>query len=462
MKKLAKISLTTLFVIIAILIAGGITLKLTLTTDKIKSIVIEKVKENTGRTLTINGAVAWRIFPQITLEVNDFNLTNPNQPKEKLSASKLDVGVKILPLFEQRVEPTKLSLSDFHYQDAEDHTIDIDSINLAGSAVGLDQNFPVNIAITNIHGVFNGNINLTGQGYISQDINAIKLNDYKLTVNDSTATGDITLSGLNNSDKDFVEGIIFDGTTAIDKINLPTFKAQNIKAAFKMQDGVVTINPIAATLYDGTLAGNASVNLQQNIPQYTSNLSFKKINLQTLLQDSVGTAYLSGSGNLDLALTTKGADEKTITKNLNGTAKLAVGKGKLLNLGFAKTVQQAVALLHEDLSVSDDFDSINANAKITNGVAKVNMDLKAPTLTASGDGKINLIKSSLDIDLVAQYLKSKKTKDFQLPINFSGKFDNIKVSVKTDDLLKQAVKSNANLITDQAKKIGLDLSGLFN
>ena len=147
MSKTTKRLTCTLFVIVAILIAGGITLKLSLSTENIQSFVSKQISENTGRKLNIKGAIAWRLFPSIRLELNQVSLTNPKQSKDEVSAKKIVVGVKLLPLIKKQIEPTELTINDLSYQDEEQHQVTIEKVNLSGSQLKLNQNFPIDIRL---------------------------------------------------------------------------------------------------------------------------------------------------------------------------------------------------------------------------------------------------------------------------------------------------------------------------
>ena len=230
-----------------------------------------------------------------------------------------------------------------------------------------------------------------------------------------------------------------------------------------MKDAIAKMTSLSANAYSGTITGSASANLQQTTPQYLINLDAKNINMQTLLEDVLKNAYLSGTGSLTLNLKTKGlTPEQLELQALNGKVSTNINDGQLLNLGFNQSIEQAAKLLRQNVSVSDDFNSLTANADINNGLAQTTLHLDAPNLQGDGDGTINLVKQNIDLDLSLRYLRAEATKELVIPATVSGNFDNIKISIDSKKLLSQTLNQNASKLVDKAKDFGVDLSGLFS
>ncbi|HFD32534.1 MAG TPA: AsmA family protein, partial [Gammaproteobacteria bacterium] len=103
-----------------IITAGFITLilvvvlgfALTLNPNDYKDDIVTLVKENTGRTLSINGDISLSLFPWIGLELGETEISNAKGFGKKPFAkiSRLQVRAKLWPLFSQRLEADTLVL----------------------------------------------------------------------------------------------------------------------------------------------------------------------------------------------------------------------------------------------------------------------------------------------------------------------------------------------------------------
>lgn len=83
-------------------------------TDHIRREIIARVKAETGRELTIAGPVTFTVFPTLGLRLGDVTLSAPPGMTGGpfLTASSIDVGVKLLPLLRSEVIVERLELAD--------------------------------------------------------------------------------------------------------------------------------------------------------------------------------------------------------------------------------------------------------------------------------------------------------------------------------------------------------------
>lgn len=82
--------------------------------DTMKSELIAKVKEATGRDLRVNGKVSFSVLPSLALEAEDVSFANPPgaASPDMAKLGKLEVELKLIPLLSSRVEVAKLVLVD--------------------------------------------------------------------------------------------------------------------------------------------------------------------------------------------------------------------------------------------------------------------------------------------------------------------------------------------------------------
>jgi len=115
MSRKARIWLSILSLPIVLVIAGGIVLKLVLTGDRLKSMVIPRVEEATGRTVAVN-QISLSVFPSLSLNMEGVSMSNrPGFSADPfLTIEALRLHVKLFPLLKSRVDVTSLELDRPH------------------------------------------------------------------------------------------------------------------------------------------------------------------------------------------------------------------------------------------------------------------------------------------------------------------------------------------------------------
>ena len=102
----------------------GIALVLLVNPNDFKPQIIQKVKEYSGRTLSLNGDLHWSFFPWLAIQVNDAQLSNTigfgSQPFAKVAHA--DMQLKLIPLLSGKIELGKLTLDKFELNLVTDKT----------------------------------------------------------------------------------------------------------------------------------------------------------------------------------------------------------------------------------------------------------------------------------------------------------------------------------------------------
>ena len=109
MFKVIRWSLTLLMVLIvvAFIAAQFVTL------NQFKELAVQKVREATGRNLTIAGDIKVSFYPVLGAKIDKISLSNVlgADQASMVSVEQLLVGVKVMPLLEKRVELDKIILN---------------------------------------------------------------------------------------------------------------------------------------------------------------------------------------------------------------------------------------------------------------------------------------------------------------------------------------------------------------
>lgn len=325
---------------------------------------------------------------------------------------------------------------------------------------------------------------LAGKGSLS-------LNPLTIKFDDSTLTGDASVKNLSNPAIGFnlaVDSINVDryltqqapnggktgsGTNistpppaAVALLPVETIRGLNIDGLFKVQslvvngltaeqasvkiiakNGILRTEQGVKKFYNGSYAGQTTVDARQNTPLITVNEQATGINIEPLLIDLMGESSVSGVANIKASLTTRGNSMAAIKSTLNGNAEFSFQDGAITGIDVGALIKQAEAVLKGDLAAAmvkgegkTAFSNMSGTAQITNGLVN-NNDLLVTSglVNIKGAGTANLVSEKIDYRLTLQRTKAleakettdtKDLKNILIPVNVKGTF--AKPSVQLD------------------------------
>jgi AsmA protein len=187
------------------------------------------------------------------------------------------------------------------------------------------------------------------------------------------------------------------GEAKIGWLKLANVKTQNVNIGLKAADGVATISPFAANLYQGSMNGMLKVDAR-GTPSISFKQDMKNIAIGPLLVDAINNDMLEGKGTLNVDVTTSGNSVNALKKALAGKAAVNLADGAVKGIDIAGTVRDIKSklnVLKNQTSVSaddkqkTDFSELSASFDIKNGVAhNEDLTMKAPILRlAKGDSR---------------------------------------------------------------------------
>jgi len=246
------------------------------------------------------------------------------------------------------------------------------------------------------------------------------------------------------------------GSVKIGALQVQNIKADNVNVGLKAAGGRLDVSPISASLYQGTLAGTAAVNANNN--SYAAKQQLTGISVGPLLRDAANRDILEGRGNVALDVITTGQTPTALKKALNGTASVALKDGSLKGVDVAGLLRQARAILGSKSAIEQqakggqktDFTELTGSFVIKNGVAH-NEDLqaKSPLVRLAGAGDINIGEGTMDYTAKASLVatstgqggkESADVRGVTAPVRITGPFDNLKYSVDVAALATDAAK----------------------
>ena len=272
-----------------------------------------------------------------------------------------------------------------------------------------------------------------------------------------------------------LKGLNLNGGLRVGLLVAHGVKIEKMQIGVHASGGRLDLNPISASLYQGTLLGSASANANGNLFSVKQQLA--GVSIGPLMRDAAGKDPLEGRGNVQMDVQTSGATVAALKKALNGTASLNLKDGALKGINLAESFRKAKAALgakgatEQAANKADktDFSEMSASFVIRNGVAH-NEDLsaKSPFLRLSGAGDINLGADTMDYLAKAAIVNSaggqggkelESIKGLTVPVRLTGPLDSLKYSIDYASMVSESAKQQ--LQQKVQEQLGEKLKGLF-
>lgn len=264
------------------------------------------------------------------------------------------------------------------------------------------------------------------------DINRINLDRYLAPATDTPAASEMTNTELP---VDTLRDLNLKGELAIGQITYSGLNLSNMVLNINAADGRLALAPLSASLYAGSYTGDIRLDVTGDMPLASVDTDLTGINLGPLLQDFMDASYLSGTGNVRLALTGRGADTATIKRNLNGSGSLSLQDGALQGVDVGSVLTQVESMIREQRArtvnrgQSTPFESFSADIAVNNGIVSTrNLLIDSSGFGITGSGTlVNLADDSIAFNLVASVDENPATDEraydlggYRIPIACSG------------------------------------------
>ncbi|MDD4929612.1 MAG: AsmA family protein [Gallionella sp.] len=270
-----------------------------------------------------------------------------------------------------------------------------------------------------------------------------------------------------------------DGSLRIGQLKAANVKSTAVRLDLKAHKGQLSVNPLSAKLYDGSLNGSLSVNAQAT-PVIAVNQNLSGINVAALTRDAAEFDMLEGHGNVGVNLTMQGNTVSAMKKAMNGNLSLNLTDGAIKGINIAKKLRDAQGMLGKtqtqsaNQSEKTDFSELKASFKVNNGVAhNDDLSMKSPLLRLSGAGDIDIGRDSMNYlarATLAKTLEGQGGRDdvggITVPVRASGPFSDLKYTLDFGAMVEGVAKQKIEAKKEEVKarvqdQLQNSLKGLF-
>lgn len=248
------------------------------------------------------------------------------------------------------------------------------------------------------------------------------------------------------------------GNLSVDSIKLENIVFNQARVMLHWANGVLTLDPISAQVYDGYLSGKLTENLAASTPSLNFSLKVSDIATDKLLRavNPQSKIIIKGLANANLTAASQGKSPEEIKQHLSGTFDFALTKGVIEGVDFNYYIQSAQALIaKQDLPAKPEqnntpFESLTLNGVISEGiVSSNNLLLSAETFKTLGEGKLNLNNNKLDLKLniAPTYANNSMVR---IPLVVKGLVNNPEIGLDMNEINKIIMQAGVQELKTQA------------
>ena len=200
------------------------------------------------------------------------------------------------------------------------------------------------------------------------------------------------------------------GSLRIGEFKMAKLKASKLAADIRVEKSTLTIAPLSANFYGGTLVGSFSAAAQDK-QQITLKQNLKGFQMSALLADTPAVGKLAGKGEVVLDVSVEGDTIGALRKSLNGSASLAFARGSLAGINLRNALLEGKnelgnpgdAKTHAaNFAEKTEFSELKAAFNFKEGISTANsFEMKSPLLRTTGEGDIALDSGNINYRLNA-------------------------------------------------------------
>ncbi len=305
----------------------------------------------------------------------------------------------------------------------------------------------------------------------SYDLNIGRINLDRYTPVADTASADPAPSTESSGNAaaavvgpaEMLKNLTVDGTVRVESMTTGGMDINNVVLTTRSENGVVTMAPISAQLYDGQAQGSVVIDTNGEVPLITADQSLLNLSIGPALAGAGVSDKLSGTGNLVAKITASGVDAASISQSMKGTVAFDLADGAIKGFDLQSILVNARrayeqykdrdSMFEGELEEQTKFSAMSGTLVLDNGTASNDdLSIMAPLFRISGIGGASLVEQTIDYALSVNLVKSaegqggtelKDLENVTIPVKITGPFAEPAFRVDLVGLLKDKAKEEA-------------------
>lgn len=201
-----------------------------------------------------------------------------------------------------------------------------------------------------------------------------------------------------------------DARLRVGALTLSRIAMQDAEIRAMLKDGRLDVNPLRAGLFGGQMTTSVTIDAAAEVPAVSLQPAFKGVQLAPLMTRFAGEPYLTGTGNVDLKATTRGADTAQWLRNLDGMLSLDLRNGRIERIDILNQLRRgyAQARAFDPGSAPEggtEFTEVRSQLALEGPIWRTeDLLLTSPLLRLTGKGQIDAERQKLDFAVLATLL----------------------------------------------------------
>lgn len=203
----------------------------------------------------------------------------------------------------------------------------------------------------------------------------------------------IDLAGLKSVDVDMAVSVARLKWSGVE-MGVPDAKA-------KLDGGALLLEAQSLEVKGGKVSGRAQVDAAAGKPRIATTIKAENVEALDIFAALGVTDYVAGKSVIEADLSGSAGSQKELVESVSGTVKVRMSKGAIVGYDFGDVVGAFFEWLSGDLKYDSRrrsrFDKLDAEMKLTNGLAKSNgMRIDGPVISLTSDGTAKLPAREID------------------------------------------------------------------
>lgn len=261
---------------------------------------------------------------------------------------------------------------------------------------------------------------------------------------------------------------------------------------FRVRDSRLTADLSRMSLYRGSGHGTVTIDASGAVPNLGLNFALAQVQIAPLAQAAINNSRLSGTGNLDIAVTGRGTSARDFINTLNGRAALSLANGQIEGVDLPALAQSAAKIERDfirSLNVADtlhllahgritriaplalventaksfvgggkitNFATLAATCTVADGLLRnSDLQLRLGAVPMTGAGTVDLRTRTLSYRVTLQIGEG-----VAVPIEVSGAWDNLSYRPDLTAMLGETPANVLNVLKSAGGSVGQGLKGV--